>query len=96
MPKFAFLNSKRLFNMTQRLKGSKSVHASDESCHIMYVTEIQITFCDYFSYFIYFWLHLDTHETVGGIIMYVNLFNNTIIYECIVGKLGKSVSIYIA
>ena len=45
--------------MTKRLKGSKSVHASDESCAIMYVTETKITLCDYFSYFIHFWLHLD-------------------------------------
>ena len=45
--------------MTKRLKDSKSVHASDESCHIMYVTETKITFCDYFSYFIHFWLHVD-------------------------------------
>ena len=57
--KFAFLSSKRLPNMTKRLKGMKSVHASDESWHIMYVTETKITFCDYFNYFIQFWLHLD-------------------------------------
>ena len=42
MPKLAFLSSKRLPNMTKSLKGSKSVHASDESCHIMYVTETKI------------------------------------------------------
>ena len=59
MPKFAFLSSKMLPNMTKRLKGSKSVHASDESCHIMYVTETKITFCDYFSYSIHIWLNLD-------------------------------------
>ena len=34
-------------------------HASDESCHIMYVTETKTTFCDYFSYFVHFSLHLD-------------------------------------
>ena len=33
-----------------------------------------------------------TLETVGGIIMHVNLFNKTIIYERIVGKIA---SIYI-
>ena len=60
MPKFAFLSSKGLPNMTKILKGGKSVHASDEFCHIMYVTETKITFFDYFSYFIHFWLHLDT------------------------------------
>ena len=94
MPKFAFLSSERLPNMTKRLKGSKSVHASGESCHIMYVTETKITFCDYFSYFIHFWLHLRqiTLKTVDGIIMHVNLFNKTIIYERIVGNI---VSIYI-
>ena len=77
--------------MTKRLKGSKSVHASDESCHIMYETETKITFCDYFSYFIHFWLQI-TIEAVGGIIMHVHLFNKTVIYERIVGKI---VSIYI-
>ena len=76
--------------MTKRVKASKSVNASDESCHIMYVTGTKITFCDYFSRFIHFWLHLDkiTLETVGGIIMHVNLFNKTIIYERIVGKIA--------
>ena len=58
MPKFALLKSS-LQNLTKILKGSKSVHASDESCHIMYVTETKITFCDYFSYFIHSSLHLD-------------------------------------
>ena len=57
----------------------------------MYVTETKITFCDYFSYFIYFWLHLRqiTLKTVGGIIMHVNLFYKTIIYERIVGKIAS-------
>ena len=75
MSKFPFLSSERLPNMTKRLKDSKSVHASDESCHIMYVTEMKITFCDYFSYFIHFWLHLRqiTFKTVDGIIMHVNV-----------------------
>ena len=43
----------------KKMKGSKSIHASDESCHIMHVTETKISFCDYISYFIHFWLHLD-------------------------------------
>ena len=42
--------------MTERLKGSKSVHASDD---IMYVTETKTIYCDYFSYIIHVWLHLD-------------------------------------
>ena len=61
----------------------------------MYVIETKLTFRDYFSYFIHFWLHLDrqiTLETVGEIIMHANLFNKTIIYERIVGKIA---SIYI-
>ena len=33
--KICILSSKKLSNMTQRLKGSKSVHASDESCYII-------------------------------------------------------------
>ena len=48
------------------VKGSKSVHASDESCHIMYVTETKITFCDSFSYFIHLWLHLENNPWNSG------------------------------
>ena len=29
--------------MTKRLQGSKSCHALDESCHVMYVTETKIS-----------------------------------------------------
>ena len=79
----------------KKMESSKSVHASDESCHIMYVTETKITFCNYFSYFIHFWLHLKKKkplETVGGIIMHGYLFNKTIIYERILKKIA---SIYI-
>ena len=77
--------------MTKRLKGSKNVHASDDPCHIMYVTETIITFCDYFSYFIHFWLlRKITLETVDGVIMHGNLFNKTIIYERILGNIAST------
>ena len=76
------------------MKGSNSVHASDESFHIKYATETKISFCDYFSYFIHFLATLRqiTLETAGEAIMHGNLLNKTIIYE---RNLGKIVSIYI-
>ena len=73
--------------MTKRLKDSKSFHALDESCHIVYVTETKIPLCDYFSYSLLATLSQITIETVGGVIMHGNFLNKTIIYERIIGKL---------
>ena len=75
--------------MTKRLKGSKTLHASNESCHVMYVTETKITFCDYFSNFIHFLATLRqiALETMVGVIIHGNLFNKTIIYERILENL---------
>ena len=64
--------------MKKGLKGSKSVYASDESSHsmCMYVTQTEITFCDYFSYFIHLaTLRQITLETMDGVIMHGNFFN---------------------
>ena len=48
----------------------------------------KVTSWHYFSYFIHLATFRQiTFETLGGIIMHVNLFNKTIIYKRIVGNL---------
>ena len=67
--------------LTKRLKGSKSFHALDEYCHIMYVTEAKIST-----------LSQIILETVGGVIMHGNFISKTVIYKRI---LGKCTSLYL-